>query len=206
MSGLPVRVVKVGCSLFERPDLGAQLWNWIAEQPPAIHLFIAGGGELADSIKTWDARFQMGEAYSHWMCIRALSITARVLSHILDETPFVRDYHALPGWIAMVPQYGQPIAAVLDLWKFLQEVEPSAPPVPLPHTWQVTTDSIAARLAEVLQADELVLLKARIAPAAEDDFAALAACGYVDDYFPTIAPRLQRVTFTRLGALRGPLQ
>lgn len=198
-AGRPVRVVKVGCSLFERPGLRSQLFAWLAEQPPAIHLFIAGGGELADSVKTWDARFQLGEAYSHWMCIRALSITAQVLYGVFDCYPLIRDWHAVPGWIAEIRASGDGPNAVLDVWKFLREIEPTAPPEPLPHTWQVTTDSIAARVAEVLDADELILLKARAAPAAEDDIAALAECGYVDGYFPHIAPRLKRVTLARLA-------
>lgn len=196
MSGLPIRVVKVGCSLFERPDLPAQLSNWLAAQPPALHLFVAGAGELADSIKNWDARFQLGEAVSHWMCVRALSITARALTHILDGASLLGDWNSVRGWVA--PR--QESVAVLDVWEFLRKTEPQAPPEPLPHTWRVTTDSIAARVAEVLNADELVLLKARAAPAGEDDFAALADSGYVDEYFPTIAPRLKRVTFARLGS------
>lgn len=195
MSPLPVRVVKVGCSLFERPDLQAQLFAWLAAQPPALQLFVAGGGELADSIRNWDARFQLGEAISHSMCVRALSITARALAHILDGATLLGDWNSVRGWVAAACQES---AAVLDVWEFLRKTEPKAPPEPLPHTWQVTTDSIAARVAEVLGADELVLLKARPAPAAADDFAALAEHGYVDEYFPTIAPRLKRVTFARL--------
>lgn len=195
MNPLPVRVVKVGCSLFEQRDLQSQLFGWLDSQPPALQLFIAGGGELADSIKNWDARFQLGEAISHWMCIRALSITARTLTHLLDGVNLLGDWNSVRGWIAASHEES---AAVLDVWEFLRKTEPKAPPEPLPHTWQVTTDSIAARVAEVLQADELVLLKARTAPAAEDDYAALAAAGYVDEYFPVIAPRLRRITFARL--------
>ena len=196
MSPLPVRVVKVGCSMFERPDLQSQLFAWVAAQPRALHLFIAGGGELADSIKNWDSRFQIGEANSHWMCIRALGITARTLTHILDGSSLLGDWDSVHGWIAAAQRES---AAVLDVWEFLRKIEPSAPPEPLPQNWQVTTDSIAARVAEVLGADELILLKARTAPVAEDDFAALADCGYVDEYFPRIARRLKRITFARLS-------
>lgn len=198
MSTLPVRVVKVGCSLFERPDLQTQLFAWLTAQSPALHLFVTGGGELADSIKNWDVRFQLGEALSHWMCIRALSITARALTHVLEGSSLLGDWNSVHGWIAAARQES---AAVLDVWEFLRKTEPSAPPEPLPHTWQVTSDSIAARVAEVLNADELVLMKARVAPAAEGDFAALAECGFVDEYFPKIASRLKRVTFAHLASV-----
>ena len=53
----------------------------------------------------------------------------------------------------------------------------------------MTTDSIAARMAECWPAEELVLLKSCDAgPGTE--FADLAECGYVDRHFPTVARRL----------------
>jgi hypothetical protein len=70
--------------------------------------------------------------------------------------------------------------------QFLREVEPKLVSRPLPHTWDVTSDSIAARLAAVLQACELVLLKSTLPqPGTEIDRA--AAEGYVDRYFPVAA-------------------
>jgi aspartokinase-like uncharacterized kinase len=201
MSSLPVRVVKVGCSLFERPDLRGQLLAWLAEQPPAVHLFLAGAGELADSIKNWDVRFQIGEEESHWLCIRALRVTARVLQHVFGS-PLLDDWRTVPGWIAEARAAGQTRGAVLDVWPFLRHIEPTLPPEPLPHTWQVTTDSIAARVAEALNADELILLKSRAANTEEESFAELAELGFVDDYFPVIAPRIKRVTLARLEPRR----
>jgi len=55
----------------------------------------------------------------------------------------------------------------------------------LPADWRVTSDSIAAWLAERLQADELVLLKSRLPQAS--DLSAAVREGYVDPYFPTAA-------------------
>ena len=55
---------------------------------------------------------------------------------------------------------------VLAPRRFLDEIDASSPD-PLPHSWDVTTDSIAARVAVHLGAAELVLLKS--APAARRD-------------------------------------
>jgi aspartokinase-like uncharacterized kinase len=76
---------------------------------------------------------------------------------------------------------------------FLHEDEPQLDEHPLPHTWNVTTDSIAARLAETLSADELVLLKSADPPPV-----AGAAGEYVDNYFAQVARRLRRVRMVNL--------
>jgi aspartokinase-like uncharacterized kinase len=198
MNNLPVRIVKVGCSLFERRQLPAQLQAWIQAQPPAIHILLAGGGELADSIRSWDQRFDLGEVESHWLCIKALGITAQVLQKMLPDFPLLREYTALQQHIAELQTQARPAAIIFDVRQFLREVEPTAPPQPLPHAWHVTTDSIAARLAEMLAADELVLLKSRPCPEEQSDFALLEAQGFVDEYFPQVARRVTRVTLCQL--------
>ncbi len=61
----------------------------------------------------------------------------------------------------------------------------------------VTSDSIAARLAHALRADELVLLKSRL-PQPPCTAATAALAGYVDDYFPqaiSVACRVRYVNF-----------
>lgn len=198
MNILPLRIIKVGCSLFERRQLPTQLRAWLKTQPPAIHILLAGGGELADSIRTWDQRFDLGEAESHWLCIEALGITAQVLQKMLSEFPLLREYTELQQRIAELHTLTQPTAIVFDAGQFLREVEPTALPQPLPHGWQVTTDSIAARLAEVLAVDELVLLKSRPCPEEQSDLELLAAQGYVDEYFPQVARGVKRVTLCQL--------
>ncbi len=215
MSRLPIRVVKVGGSLFERANLAAELNAWLHEQPPALHVLIAGGGDLAECIRNWDARFQLGEVKSHWLCIEALSISAKVMYELLvAEFARIQSSSGLNSGefsyspIRLVTQWEEllairsqyhPRTIIFDLQQFLREVEPTAAPAPIPHTWCVTTDSLAARVAELIAADELVLLKSALPPAQENDYAALAAAGFVDQYFPQIPPRLRRITFCTLS-------
>jgi aspartokinase-like uncharacterized kinase len=56
----------------------------------------------------------------------------------------------------------------------------------LPHSWDVTSDSVGARFAELI-GGELVLLKSTEPP--PGNVAAWAATGYVDPYFPTVVER-----------------
>lgn len=77
----------------------------------------------------------------------------------------------------------------------------------LPVGWQVTSDSIAARLAICLGADRLVLLKSREAmPGERSDWAQAVAGGLVDGCFPTFAAKLPEVRLETLPPLspHGP--
>jgi hypothetical protein len=64
----------------------------------------------------------------------------------------------------------------------------------LPSGWQVTSDSIAARVADVHGAG-LLLVKSRPPPCPEsgDPLGMLAAAGWVDDYFPEAAGKLGEI-------------
>ncbi|QDU28443.1 hypothetical protein ETAA8_35430 [Anatilimnocola aggregata] len=197
MSRSPIRVVKVGGSLFDLPDLGRRLRAWLAAQTPATNVLIAGGGELADVIRNWNQRFALGEERSHWLCIELLSTTAKVLSEVLVECRWIDLFADLRTCLDDATSMAD-LPVVFDLQQFLYDVEPTTQPESLPHHWGVTTDSIAARLAEVVLADELVLLKSLLPPADAKDFAALAAAGYVDDYFPHIASRVKCVRYETL--------
>jgi len=183
MDRRPLRIVKVGGSLLDWPDLPMTLGQWLAAQPPADNVLLAGGGALADVIRQADATHRLGEPTAHQLCVELLGVTARLLHSLLAEraarTTFAelvetRRANRLPNYL------------VLDPCAFLTHQEPAAAGNPLPHTWDVTSDSIAARIAEVLAADELVLLKSR-EPPQDSSLAALAADGYVDRYFPVAA-------------------
>jgi aspartokinase-like uncharacterized kinase len=65
---------------------------------------------------------------------------------------------------------------------------------PLEHSWSVTSDSIAARVAVRLGAVELALLKSAELPPGTDRERA-AELGLVDPAFPRVSNVLGRVTF-----------
>lgn len=195
MSGLPICVVKVGCSLFERPQLPADLKHWLRQQPPALHILVTGAGELAETVRTWQPRFDLSDADSHWLCIDLLSITAKILQHGLCEFPLLTSFAKLQSTIASAQE---PATLIFDVQPFLRDMEPTLPPEPLPHNWDVSSDSIAARLAEVINADELILLKSKPCPDDQSDFVALSEDRYVDHYFPQIAPRVCKIRLCHL--------
>jgi aspartokinase-like uncharacterized kinase len=193
------RVVKVGGSLLDWPELPAALEQWLAAQPPALDILLCGGGPLTDAIRTADRRFQLGEAQAHWLCIDALAVSARLLAALLRSAPPCGDFRTL----AVRARSGLPGRVIFDVGEFLRRHEPALPGTPIPHSWSATTDSIAARLASVLAADELVLLKSADPPAARAPVD-WAAAGYVDAHFPVAAAGVGRVRAVNLRQRSAP--
>ena len=181
MTAQPVRVVKVGGSLLGWNDLAAALPRWLAQQSPEVNVLIAGGGEFADVIRRADAAHHLGEEAAHWLCVDALAVTARRLGAVA-KVPVITCLEDLPT--------SAPAICVFDPAPFLRRLEHRLFAAPLPHTWAVTSDSIAARVAEYLAASELVLLKSCLPGA--------ATTAYVDDYFSVAAANLPSVRCVNL--------
>jgi len=196
---LLLRVVKVGGSLLAWPELPRAIRDWLATQASALNVLACGGGPLAETIRQADRDFALGEEISHWLSIDTLGITAKLLAAISPEIPLLTTFAELEFRITT----RQPGTVIFDSREFLVTREPQLAGTPLPHTWHATSDSIAARLAEVLSADELVLLKSAEPPVA--DLAALAAAGYVDAHFPRAVRNVASIRFVNLHSVHtGP--
>ena len=182
-----LRVVKVGGSLFDWVQLPQALARWLDEQPPAVNVLVAGGGMLANAVRQVDRMHGLGEEPSHWLCVELLGVTARMLCVILGER--ARPICKLAE-IRNVYESQSDLWLVFDARDFLRDHEPQLPGCRLPATWSVTSDSIAARVAQAIDADELVLLKSASAPRGMS-LTELSACGYVDEFLPTIAAQWQ---------------
>ena len=156
MNACPVRVVKVGGSLFDLPDLACRLRQWLSRQSPAHHLLLAGGGPLADQVRQWHALSPLEEAVAHWMCVDLLTVSAHLLHARLPEIPLIEDDRLL------CQRVGIRGCTIFEPAGWMRHGEPKLPGTCLPPTWEVTSDSIAARLAVVLGAEELVLMKSTL--------------------------------------------
>ena len=159
-------VVKVGGSLYDWPGLGPALRAFVAALDPADVLLVPGGGGLADGVRALHAVHGLTEEQAHWLAVESLGAAGSFLRVLVPGT----ESTGAPG------PHPPPPLGVLDPFFFAHA------DTVLPHTWEVTTDSIAARAAVVWKADRLVLLKSiDVPPGTPWDEA--AARGWVDGYF-----------------------
>jgi hypothetical protein len=168
-----VIVVKVGGSLLDIPDLGNHLASWLKKLKRAT-LLVPGGGPLVDALRELDRRYSLGETTSHWLALRAMSINAQILSKLIPNSAIIDQKS--PNW----DKWEINRVAILDAFEFAchDEREPGC----LPALWSVTSDSIAARAANVFGAGELILLKS-VDWDLERNYDAAEKKGVIDPYF-----------------------
>ncbi|MDH4347276.1 MAG: hypothetical protein OEW17_00580 [Gemmatimonadota bacterium] len=145
----PLRAIKVGGSLAgitgALPRAGQVLAQAAARQPTVV---LPGGGPFADAVRAFDQSHGLSDDAAHWMAILAMDQYAHVLA---DHVPGSRLVRSLPQIRAAHEAGAVPILAPA---RWLRRMDD------LPHTWEVTSDSLAAYLATLIGAEELVLIKA----------------------------------------------
>lgn len=177
-------VVKLGGSLLDLDDLGKRLRNWLDRTAPRRTALVVGGGATTDIVRDFDLRFRLGELPSHWLALRALSFNSHLLCELLPGSEVVTTLTACKKC------WDSGRTPILDPFAFLTADE--GHPDSLPHNWDVTSDSVAARLAELIGANTLVLLKS-CPPPPTSQATDWAACGLVDPWFPQAIRRLSSV-------------
>lgn len=112
-------------------------------------LVVPGGGPFADMVREVDRRIRLSDGAAHWMALLAMDQYAHLVAERLAGSVLVTKRHeiaaALSAPVRRVP--------VLAPYRWLHEADP------LPHSWDVTSDSIAAWVAGQVGARQLVLVK-----------------------------------------------
>lgn len=171
-------VVKVGGSLFDLPGLRRHLRTWLGGRDTARVLLVPGGGLTADAVRALDRAQRLGEETAHWLALRAMTLNAHFLAGLLGAADVVGELEAAEGG------WRQGRVPVLDGYAFARADE--ARPDHLPYSWDVSSDSIAARAAVVARAQRLVLLKSVTVPAGTG-WQESARQGWVDGHFARVA-------------------
>ncbi len=140
----PDAVLKVGGSLCRVPGRVRRLMATLGTlAPPRTIVVVPGGGLFAEQVRRADRRFALDASSSHWMAILGMDQSAYLLRHLASGAVLVRDPRDIRtgGLNVLAP----------SAWLLRAN--------PLPHSWGVTSDSIAAWVARALRARRLVLLK-----------------------------------------------
>ncbi|WP_152050223.1 amino acid kinase family protein [Tautonia marina] len=190
----PLLVAKVGGSLLNWSGLPDALTAFLDRKRARRLVLVVGGGETVDVIRSLDQTHSLGERASHHLALRAMDLTSHCLAAIVPGLVVVETIAELP------PLWNGHLVPVFAPRRFLDQEDQSVSD-PLPHSWSVTSDSIAARLADRLGADSLVLLKSTDAPASIDRSEA-ASLGLVDPSFPAVSLPIPRVSILNLRDAR----
>jgi aspartokinase-like uncharacterized kinase len=167
----PWIVVKLGGSLAGDPSLAHWLHE-LAHNGSTKFVAVPGGGPFADAVRAAQGRWGFSDEVAHAMAIGAMDQFGRMLCGIevgsiscstLREIEHARASRRLPIWLPGHLMTGEQR---------------------LPRNWDVTSDTIAAWLADALGAMGLVLVKSCEPPVDPGDAAALAAAGVVDPTLP----------------------
>ena len=128
-------------------------------------LVVPGGGPFADAVRNFDRQVGLSPDAAHWMALLAMDQYAHVLAGLLPGSIMVEE----PGTIQAQLGVGRPLVLAPSRWMRAADV--------LPHSWEATSDSIAAFVAGALGADRLVLVK----PTTDPDQP-------LDPCFPVVVP------------------
>jgi aspartokinase-like uncharacterized kinase len=128
-----------------------------------------GGGPFADAVRAQDDRLGLSDEAAHWMAVLAMDQYAHLIASRLRGATLVWDVAA----IASAVRAGR--IPVLAPSSWLRRADP------LPHSWNVTSDSIAAWVARAVGARDLVLIKPPHATGAD----------LVDPYFARTSEGMQ---------------
>ncbi|WP_339910998.1 hypothetical protein [Symmachiella dynata] len=186
---MPITVFKIGGSLLEVAGLAERIEGLMAQRPETTAVLAVGGGGVADVVRRWDAVHGLGDEAAHWLAVRSLSINEALLCNVLPQcvpvsTPAEAAAHAKAGQVS-----------VLASEAFLRHDEDSSEA--LPHNWEVTSDSIAARAAVCFKAAELVFAKSVSLPK-KRDIAAVQSRRLIDSHFYQLAKSIPRVGWINL--------
>jgi dihydroneopterin aldolase len=164
-------VVKIGGSLAASPELPA----WLAAVcgPARVRVVVApGGGPFANAVRQAQALQGFDDAAAHRMAVLAteqfgLMLCALNPRLVPAPTPeAILEAHRqghVPVWMASAMTLDRP---------------------EIPESWDVTSDSLSAWLADRLRAEALILVKSATPPAETLSAQALARSGFVDAAFP----------------------
>ncbi len=164
-------VVKLGGGVLAHLPALDRALDLIAKCARARRLVVVpGGGPFADAVRHADTRVGLCDTAAHWMATLAMDQYAHLLASRLAGSTLVTRACEIDAALeaGRVP--------VLAPSRWLQEADP------LPHSWDVTSDTIAGWFAGELGATAVVLVKP---PGVQPDG---AGHDLVDAYFRRVLP------------------
>lgn len=134
------QVVKIGGSLF--PNHAIELANKLENTNSCI---VLGGGEFANLIRRYNDEIDFSDEVNHWTAIDCMDIIAKLVNDKVDSS---RLAYSIEEVCEISDEGFTPIFVVS---KFLRDEDP------FECSWDVTSDSIAAYVSHLLNANLLIV-------------------------------------------------
>jgi hypothetical protein len=155
-----VSVIKIGGGLAAIPDALERVCRVVEEVARSECIVVVpGGGRFADTVREFDRERGLSATAAHWMALLAMDQYAFVLADRMPDAVLLDDAGSVPDVLS------QNRVAVLAPSRWMRSADV------LPHSWDVTSDSIAAFIAGALGATRLVLIKPVSSAAVDPCFA-----------------------------------
>jgi aspartokinase-like uncharacterized kinase len=139
-------VLKVGGSLAEDPASLAKLCRKLSALAEVHRIAIVpGGGEFADTVRKLDKTYRLSNTVAHKMAILAMDQYGFLLSDITPKSCISRSLEEISN-----PAKGTLPILLPSQLMFRED--------PLKHSWDVTSDTIAAYIAQLLHAEKVILV------------------------------------------------
>jgi 5-(aminomethyl)-3-furanmethanol phosphate kinase len=143
-----ISVIKIGGGITARPGTLQRVCSAVQAAAQIRRLVIVpGGGPFADAVRESQQRLGFSDEAAHWMAIQGMDQYAQVLAERIPGSVLLQE----PGAIGAAVLPGRPGVLAPSRWMRSADV--------LPHSWDVTSDSIAAFIAGALDAERLILIK-----------------------------------------------
>ena len=191
-------VYRLGGSLLSRSDLPDRMRALVRRSPDQQPLFVVGGGAAADIVRSWDREHHLGDETAHRLALEAMRLNEGLLAALLPEARRIAtraEAHA--AWASAAWPVLRADTFLDTEENRLQRSGDMTFSHALPHTWDVTSDSLAAWIAARWPADALVLIKSIACPD-ESDPSVWGEVGAVDRQFSNLIPSLSRLGWVNL--------
>ena len=134
------QVVKIGGSLF--PNYAIDLAKKLENTNSCI---ILGGGEFANLIRKYDSEQNFSDEANHWTAIDCMDITAKLVNDKVKSTKLAYSIEE----VNKISNEG--FTPIFIVSKFLRDENP------FECSWDVTSDSIAAYVAHLINANLFIV-------------------------------------------------
>jgi aspartokinase-like uncharacterized kinase len=183
-------VIKIGGSLAGSPeDLGTLMQSIEDLSRQHSLVIVPGGGPFADNVRELQGALNVSDSSAHWMAILAMEQFGELLSQYAPKL------HLFNGK-DILEMMSKERSFILLPYRLARDKDE------LPHTWYVTSDSIAVWVATLVDADIAVLVKSTKRfldstrrpgdhgqrPVGIEKLRSLAEDGIVDAHLPLIQP------------------